>query len=76
MASEADMWRLDAVRNTGRLIEAAMDQMCDANAAYYLVHVVMLNAMRRLDAPVARRDLDTALGRALRDHERHNRGVL
>jgi len=64
-------WRLGVIAHTDRMVEAAMDEIGDANEARWLVHRVMLNAMHEMDAPAHRRDLDTALGQALRAHADH-----
>jgi hypothetical protein len=64
-------WRLGVISHTDRMVEAAMYQLSDANEARWLVHRVMLDAMHEMDAPANRRDLDTALGRALRLHAEH-----
>lgn len=64
-------WRLGAISHTDRMIDAAMDELGDANEARWLVHRVMLNAMNDMRAPAKRRDLDTALGQALRAHADH-----
>lgn len=61
-------WRLGVISHTDRMIDAAMDELGDANEARWLVHRVMLNAMHEMRAPAHRRDLDTALGQALRAH--------
>jgi hypothetical protein len=53
------------------MVDAAMDELGDANEARWLVHRVMLNAMNDMRAPANRRDLDTALGQALRAHADH-----
>jgi len=66
--SALEAWRLDAVSHSDRLIGVAMHQLDDANEACFLVHRVLSDAMRWMTAPATRRDLDTALGRALRRH--------
>ena len=61
-------WRLAVASNSKRMIAAAMEYLDDANEARWLVHGVMLGAMTNITAPISRRELDTALGRALRLH--------
>lgn len=61
-------WRLDIVSHTDRMVAAAMDEVHDMNAARMMVHDVMAQAMTDMLAPVSRRELDTALGHALRAH--------
>jgi hypothetical protein len=72
MNAPADHWRLNIVSHSERLVTAAMDEVHDANLARLLVHGVMYSAMAHLLAPVPRRDLDIALGRALRRHHANN----
>ena len=66
MTTTAEHWHLNILAQGDRLIAAAMAELHDANAAHLMVHDVMHAAMADLFAPVSRRDLDTALGRALR----------
>lgn len=66
MSTTADHWRLDTVAHTDRLIGVAMKHLNDANEARWLVHRVMMRTMTDMLAPTNRRDLDTALTRALR----------
>jgi len=66
MTSTAAHRRLNILAQGDRLIAAAMDELHDSNAAHLMVHDVMYAAMFDLLAPVSRRDLDTALGQALR----------
>lgn len=61
-------WQLGIISHTDRMVAAAMHQLADANEARWLVHRVMLHAMTDMRAPAKRRDLDTALGDALRGH--------
>jgi hypothetical protein len=61
-------WRLDIVAESDRMVAAAMHQLSDANEARWLVHRVMLAAMTDMRAPATRRELDSALGEALRIH--------
>lgn len=61
-------WKLDIVAHTERMIGAAMHQLNDANEARWLVHRVMHRAMTDISVPANRRDLDSALGAALRTH--------
>lgn len=66
MTNTAEHWHLNILTQGDRLIAAAMDELHDANAAHLMVHDVLYAAMADLLGPVSRRDLDTALGRALR----------
>ncbi len=61
-------WQLDIIAHTDRMVAAAMHQLADTNEARWLVHRVMLHAMTDMRAPANRRDLDSALGLALRTH--------
>ena len=61
-------WKLDIIAHTDRMVAAAMHQLADANEARWLVHRVMHTAMTDMRVPSNRRDLDTALGAALRIH--------
>lgn len=66
MIGTEERWMLCVVAETDRMVEAAMDELHDANEARWFVHRVMLSAMMEVPRAVSRRELDTALGRALR----------
>lgn len=68
MCNTGDEWHLEVIAHTERLLGVANDQLSDANEAHWLVHRVMLNAMTDMLGPSSQRQLDTALGHALRDH--------
>lgn len=68
MTNPTDHWRLDVLGHTDHMVAVAMDHLDDANEARWLVHRVMLHAMADVLTCATRRDLDTALGQALRDH--------
>ncbi|MCX7358542.1 MAG: hypothetical protein NT015_10435 [Alphaproteobacteria bacterium] len=59
-------WQLDIIAHTDRMIAAAMHQLGDANEARWFVHRIMHRAMTDMRTPANRRDLDSALGAALR----------
>ena len=68
MTMLCEQWRLDVISHTDRMTSAAMDEIQDRNEASMMVHDVMARAMTDMLAPISRRELDTALGRALRAH--------
>jgi len=68
MTAKTEIWRIDVIANTDRMIDTAMDTLKDANEARWLVHRVMLGAMTNMLGPISRRELDTALGSALTQH--------
>ncbi|MGE0740593.1 MAG: hypothetical protein AB7O98_04560 [Hyphomonadaceae bacterium] len=69
MTTTAERWRLDVIAQGARMVDAAKEHVPDLNEAHWLVHMVMLRTMTDMLGPSSRRDLDTALGRALRRHE-------
>ena len=68
MANTAEHWLLDVIGQTDRMVTVANTQLNDINEARWLVHRVMLHAMTDMVGPASARDLDAALGRALRGH--------
>ena len=68
MTAHHTRWKLDIITHTDRMVVAAMHQLADANEARWFVHRIMHHAMTDMNAPSNRRDLDSALGAALRAH--------
>jgi hypothetical protein len=66
MANTTELWRLDVIAQGSRMAAAAMHELDDLNEARFVVHEVMLAAMTDMLGPVSRRQLDSALCRALR----------
>lgn len=63
----AIQWRLDIIAQGDRLADAAMEETADMNEARFLVHGVVARAMQDIEGPVSRRELDTDMGRVLRE---------
>ena len=68
MSNTADLWHLDVVAHTERMVATAMEQVPDANEARFIVHGVMQRAMNDMLGPASRAQLYVALDDALREH--------
>ncbi|MCR6643819.1 MAG: hypothetical protein NVV62_04495 [Terricaulis sp.] len=67
MTKITDLWRLDTVKQSERMIAKAMKHVGDINEAHWIVHRTMFDAFTLSARPISRDELETKLARSLDD---------